>query len=119
MFDTGRRLSSWIFRIAHNAALDALRRTRDDASLDNPGQHPAVGPAPDPIEAADLAQALGAALDGLRPELRVAIVLRYQEDCSYEEIAEVMGVPEGTAKTFVHRARKQMADALTSAGWRP
>lgn len=118
-FDTGRKFSSWIFRIAHNAALDALRRTRDDATLDGSEADPVVPPAPDPVEAADLARALEAALDGLRPELRVAIVLRCQEECSYEEIAEVMEIPQGTAKTFVHRARKQMADALTAAGWRP
>lgn len=118
-FDTGRKFSSWIFRIAHNSALDALRRTRDDAVLDGPHEHPVVVPTPDPVEAADLAQALEAALDGLRPELRAALVLRYQEECSYEEIADVMGIPEGTAKTFVHRARKQMADLLTAAGWRP
>jgi RNA polymerase sigma-70 factor (ECF subfamily) len=79
----------------------------------------AIQPPPDPVEAAALGDALNGALDSLRPEWRAAIVLRYQEGCSYEEIAEAMGIPEGTAKTFVHRARKQMAAALTAAGWQP
>jgi RNA polymerase sigma-70 factor, ECF subfamily len=79
----------------------------------------ALPPAPDPVELADLGEALSRALDALRPSWRTAIVLRYQEGCSYAEIAEVLGVPEGTAKTFVHRARRQMADMLTQAGWRP
>jgi RNA polymerase sigma-70 factor (ECF subfamily) len=74
---------------------------------------------PDPVERAALGQALDVALDSLRPEFRAAIVLRYQEERSYEEIADVMGIPEGTAKTFVHRARKLLAHALAAAGWRP
>ncbi len=118
-FDTGRPFSSWIFRISHNAALDALRRTRADVVLEGAAEDSAVVPPPDPVERAALGQALDAALDTLRPEFRAAIVLRYQEERSYEEIAEVMGIPEGTVKTFVHRARKLLADALTSAGWRP
>lgn len=118
-FDGSRRFSSWIFRIAHNAALDALRRRRAASEIERDGDESFVSPAPDPIEAAALGQALSAALDALRPEWRTAIVLRYQEGCSYEEIAEVMRIPEGTAKTFVHRARKQMAGLLASAGWHP
>jgi RNA polymerase sigma-70 factor (ECF subfamily) len=118
-FDPSRRFSSWIFRIAHNAALDALRRRRGDVVLEGADKHASTLPQPDPVEQSALGQALDAALDQLRPELRAAIVLRYQEERSYEEIAEVMGIPEGTAKTFVHRARRLLADALTAAGWRP
>ena len=118
-FDGNRRFSSWIFRIANNAALDALRRKRGDPLFESVGEEAAIPTPADPVEAAALGKALGAALDALRPEWRAAIVLRYQEGCSYNEIADVLGVPEGTAKTFVHRARKQMADALAAAGWRP
>lgn len=118
-FDRERRFASWIFRIANNAAIDALRRRRDDRLVQRDPVEPAVPPATDPVEAAALGDALSAALDALRPEWRAAIVLRYQEDCSYDEIADILNIPEGTAKTFVHRARKQMAEALASAGWRP
>lgn len=119
-FDASRKLSSWIFRIAHNTALDALRRarsgaTRSDADIEDM----AIAAPPDPVEQADLARALDGALRGLRPEFRAAIVLRYHEGRSYEEIGDAMGIPEGTAKTFVHRARKQLADRLAAAGWRP
>jgi RNA polymerase sigma-70 factor, ECF subfamily len=117
-FDRERRFSSWMLRIANNAAIDALRRRNLDrrTSAYPEALIPAV---PDPVETAALAEALDAALGQLRPEWRSAIVLRYHEDRSYEEIAEILDVPEGTAKTFVHRARKQMADVLTAAGWRP
>jgi RNA polymerase sigma-70 factor, ECF subfamily len=118
-FDSSRRFSSWIFRIAHNAALDALRRKRGDPLLRDTLDNTPVPPAADPVETAALGDALSAALDAVRPDWRAAILLRYREGCSYEEIAEIMGIPEGTAKTFVHRARKQLAGILESAGWRP
>jgi len=118
-FDSGRRFSSWIFRIANNAAIDALRRRRVDPIAHGSGGETLMPPAVDPVDAAALDEALTAALDVLRPEWRAAIVLRYREGCSYEEIADALGIPEGTAKTFVHRARKQMAEVLAAGGWRP
>lgn len=118
-FERSRRFSSWILRIANNAAIDAVRRRRARPRLEPAVAEAAVRPPPDPVEAAALGDALTAGLSQLRPEWRAAIVLRYQQDCSYEEIAEILGIPEGTAKTFVHRARKQLADALSAAGWRP
>jgi RNA polymerase sigma-70 factor (ECF subfamily) len=116
-FDTGRRFSSWLFRIAHNTAVDALRR-RGPVEVEQ-DREPAVPPQPDPVETADLGRALDAALASLRPEHRMAILLRYQQGFSYEEIGDAMEIPEGTAKTFVHRARKLMAEALEKAGWKP
>jgi RNA polymerase sigma-70 factor, ECF subfamily len=118
-FDSTRPFRSWIFRIAHNAALDAIRQRGREPILEPEAHAPAIPPPPDPVEAGALGDALSSALDALRPEWRAAIVLRYQEGCSYEEIAAAMGIPEGTAKTFVHRGRKQMAAALTAAGWAP
>jgi RNA polymerase sigma-70 factor (ECF subfamily) len=116
-FDTERRFSSWLFRIAHNTAIDALRR-RGPVEVE-PDREPAVPPPPDPVEAADLGRALDAALAKLRPQHRMAVLLRYQQGFSYEEIGDAMEIPEGTAKTFVHRARKLMAEALEKAGWKP
>jgi RNA polymerase sigma-70 factor (ECF subfamily) len=118
-FDPARKFSSWLFRIAHNASLDALRRRRARASRATEVGDPAIPPPPDPVETAALGRALDAALARLRPEQRTAVVLRYEEGCSYDEIAQAMGIPEGTAKTHVHRARKQLAEALAAAGWRP
>ena len=47
------------------------------------------------------------------------IVLRYQEDLDYAEIAEVTGTPLGTVKTFLHRGRQALACELRKAGWGP
>jgi RNA polymerase sigma-70 factor, ECF subfamily len=120
-FDVSRKFSSWVFRIAHNTALDALRRRgaadRAVAAVDQPLQ--LHEPPPDPVEQAALGRAIEAALQRLRPEVRTAIVLRYQEGLSYEDIGDVLGIPVGTAKTFVHRARKDLAETLAAAGWKP
>jgi RNA polymerase sigma-70 factor, ECF subfamily len=126
-FDTTRRLSSWLFRIAHNTAIDALRRTpRAVASLDGPRPASAAGAAepaapaqPDPLEHRALTAALGAALSQLRPEYRAAISLRYDESLSFEEIGQIMGVPEATARSHVHRARKELSGILKAGGWAP
>jgi RNA polymerase sigma-70 factor (ECF subfamily) len=55
----------------------------------------------------------------LRPEYRAAISLRYDEGLSFDDIGHVMGIPEATARTYVHRARKELARRLTDAGWSP
>ena len=120
-FDTTRRLSSWLFRIAHNTAIDAMRRSR-------PAQVPietvpSAADAPDepldPVERQELGNALEAALDALRPDQRAAIVLRYENGLSFDEIGTILGVPEVTARSHVHRARKELARLLTASGWAP
>ncbi|HEU5162605.1 MAG TPA: sigma-70 family RNA polymerase sigma factor, partial [Thermoanaerobaculia bacterium] len=98
-FDTTRRLSSWLFRIAHNTAIDALRRARTlpAAPLDDDYRTDALDAAaapvePDPVEREALAGALEAALGRLRPDHRTAVILRYEEGLSFEDIAHVLGV---------------------------
>ena len=120
-FDTTRRLSSWLFRIANNTAIDAMRRARPQASIDAARRagEPAAPPGPDPVERQELGHALDAALTGLRPDHRAAIVLRYENGLSFDEIGTVLGVPEATARSHVHRARKELARLLTASGWAP
>jgi RNA polymerase sigma-70 factor, ECF subfamily len=124
-FDTTRRLSSWLFRIAHNTGIDALRRTRTaragpaPASIDEPGRDLPSTPAADPVEQRALGRALQDALARLRPDQRTAVVLRYDEGLPFDEIGRVLGIPETTARSHVHRARKELARLLTEAGWVP
>lgn len=120
-FDANRKFSSWLFRIAHNTAIDALRRRPPGvvALAEEKTADPPAPPTADPVEEGALGRALDAALGRLRPEYRMAVLLRYQEGCSYPEIAESMAIPEGTAKTYVHRGRKELADTLGRGGWRP
>ena len=122
-FDATRRLSSWLFRIAHTTADDAMRRRRTPAvSLDavaaSDGE-PAARDAADPVEQKALGRALEGALAQLRPDFRAAVLLRYEEGLSFDEIGHILGIPETTARSHVHRARKELAHHLSQAGWAP
>jgi RNA polymerase sigma-70 factor (ECF subfamily) len=66
-----------------------------------------------------LAQILDAAIDALRPEYRAVVVLRHHEDLDYDEIARVMDLPLGTVKTYLFRARRELAARLREAGLGP
>lgn len=128
-FDARLRFSAWILKVAHNTAIDHLRRHRPSLlPLDAPGpddEPPLSARLPDEAavsperaaERAGLASALDAALDRVRPEYRAVILLRYQEDLDYQDIAQVLDLPLGTVKTFLHRGRQALARELTAAGW--
>ncbi len=121
------KFSSWIFKIAHNAALDHLRRRKlDTISLDVAPNADAAArveasalqmgsPEETPlqaIEARELGHAIEAAIGQLRPEYRACILLRHVEERSYEEIAEILELPLGTVKTYIHRARFELRELL-------
>jgi RNA polymerase sigma-70 factor, ECF subfamily len=130
-FDARLRFPAWILKIAHNTAIDHLRRHRPallplDAS--GPDDEPPLAErlpdvhAASPEQAAErasLAAAVDAALDRLRPEFRAVILLRYHEELEYDEIARVLDVPLGTVKTFLHRGRRALARELAALGWAP
>lgn len=128
-FDPAYRLAPWLLRIAHNTAIDYLRRLRPElVSITEDPDHPGGRPvlidtrARSPLEHAELADlrtSLDWALSQLRPAYRRLVVLRYQEDLSYDEIAAAVGLPLGTVKSHLHRARQAMARLLDEAGWRP
>lgn len=91
-----------------------------DASSSAAGVYePAAPSSPDPVERQELGRALETALAGLRPDQRAAIVLRYELGLSFADIGTALGVPEATARSHVHRARKELARRLTASGWAP
>lgn len=123
-FDPTRRLSSWLFRIAHNTAIDAVRRAKPpavplDAEWPDGSSAATAVPARDPVEQEALGAALASALARVRPEYRAAVTLRYEEDLSFEAIGQVLGIPAATARSHVHRARKELLRYLEEAGWQP
>ena len=120
------RFSGWFFQIVHNVTVDYIRRKRvPSVSLDELQQagHPGFADpgrlvAPDAAaEQTALTRALDTALTHLRPEYREAVILRYREELSVEEIGQAMAIPVGTVKTYLFRARKQMAGLMTASGW--
>jgi len=125
-FDKSRNFSSWFLQVAHNVAVDYIRRKRvPSVSLDllsaegyEPAadEHRALSPHAE-AERRELAQALERGLAVLRPEYRAAIVLHYQQGLGHADISAILGVPIGTVKTYLHRGRKEMADLLARQGW--
>jgi len=121
------KFSSWMFKIANNTAIDYLRRRElDTLSLDGAphattqedieatalqvrdrGQSPLAE-----LEARELGTAIERAIGRLRPEYRACILLRHVEGMAYEEIAELLDLPLGTVKTYIHRARHELRDML-------
>jgi RNA polymerase sigma-70 factor (ECF subfamily) len=121
------KFSSWVFKIANNAAIDQLRRREvDTLSLDGaPDARTADEVEATALQAADrqesplaelesreLGSQIEQAVGRLRPEYRTCILLRHVEGRSYEEIAEVMDLPLGTVKTYIHRARLELREYL-------
>ncbi|NLG63059.1 MAG: sigma-70 family RNA polymerase sigma factor, partial [Candidatus Cloacimonetes bacterium] len=126
-YDPRYKFSSWIFKIAHNTALDQLRRknpvtlsldgsphARTAAEVEATTLTPASGDEnPEEYTASkELGAEIERAIGLLRPEYRTAIVLCHVEGRPYEEIAQIMDVPLGTVKTFIHRARKELMKEL-------
>lgn len=118
--------TSWFFRILHNVSVDYLRQRRiKTTSLDTlltggyagpADHHPSSSPETD-AERRALAAALAKAFGRLRVPFREAIILKYQQGLSIDEIAEVLSIPQGTVKTYLHRGRKELAVILSAAGW--
>jgi len=121
------KFSSWIFKIANNASIDHLRRRELDTLSLEGSPHAATPEAMqatalqignreesplEAVEARELGSAIEAAIGRLRPEYRSCILLRHVEGRAYEEIAEILDLPLGTVKTYIHRARNELRQML-------
>ena len=102
-FDASARISTWIYRVATNAALDELRRQRRRPVPAEPAV--AADPRGDGSAAVDARLDVDAALASIPEDFRVAVVLRDLCDLDYAEIAEVLDVPPGTVRSRIARGR--------------
>lgn len=123
------KLSSWLLKIANNVAIDHLRKRQlDTISIDGSPHASSAAEveatqidvaakqenALEEMEAKEIGKAIESAIESLRPEYRSCIMLRHVEGRSYEEIAAMLDLPLGTVKTYIHRARHQLREALGS-----
>lgn len=106
------RFSTWLHRIAANAALATVRRRREVAVDEiDLGAHSGPSVAERVVDVDAVRQALAA----LPEEYRAAVVLREYADLSYAEIAEHLGIPVQTVRSRINRARTRLVSSLTAA----
>ena len=107
----GASLSTWIYTIARNACFTELKRRRPTLSLDEPDlgeileKEPELHVRPEP-EGAEMD--VETMLAGLPEKYRRVVTLFYLEQKSYEEVGAMLGIPMGTVKTFLHRAKREL-----------
>ena len=126
-FDTARgSLQVWITTMTRNLLVDNFRRTRNQRSTDSLDagwdetdelrpidRLTASGPSPHEKAAQkELAKMVQGALAKVSVELREAVILRDLQDMDYKEIAQVLGIPEGTVKSRISRGRAELARLL-------
>jgi RNA polymerase sigma-70 factor, ECF subfamily len=119
-YDGKSRFATWLMTIAHNVAIDHLRK-KTPQSLDEmrdtedavPFEPVAKGASPyDNAAASEDRQRINAALDTLSPIFREVLVLRFQEQMKLEEIAKLVGIPLATVKTRLYRGVQALRPAL-------
>ena len=119
------KFSTWIYKIAHNAAVDHLRRNAvreqsivaqsDGETYDLPIESNL--PTPEQLsERAERRSEIEALVSQLQPIYRELVVLRHAQDLSYDEIAEVTNLPLGTVKNRLFRAREALREMLLQRG---
>lgn len=117
-YDPSRPFSTWLLSIAAHHCIDRIRRRRmQEVSLDAlPPWRQVAARAVDPEDEAvyrDHSARVKALLQTLSEDYRLVIVLRYWHDFGYSEIAEITGESESAIKSRLHRARRQLAEALS------
>lgn len=120
------KFSTWLYRIAHNAAIDHMRRNSvNPQSLETENadgtyqlQLESSSPTPeDDRERSEWRKEIGAVVKCLPAAYRDLILLRHSRDLSYDEIAEVTGLPLGTVKNRLFRAREMMREIFIERGF--
>jgi len=121
-FRRGSKFSTWIYKITHNLCLSELRkrgRRGPHVSFEEEGDekvHWLVSSSPEgleeTLERADFSRAVQDLIARLPAHYREALTLFYVAQARYEEIAQIMDIPLGTVKTYIHRARLRLRDLI-------
>jgi len=120
-YDPKYTFGQWIFTIARNTFIDFVRRRRDELSIDAGEEEivkmAPVSAVPDPEESIIRSQQrvmIERCFDNMPPSYRMLIDYRFFKEYSYEEIARELGLPLGTVKTRIHRARNMLCKLISS-----
>ncbi len=113
-YDPRRKLSTWLFALARNAAIDRLRHRERHPTEPLPNviiANPARGPAAE-AQAHEIGERIAAAIAALPEEQRTTVVLVEYHGLSHAEIAEVMGGSEKSVESRLYRARRALRETL-------
>ena len=120
-FDASRPFTAWLYKIASNHCWDVLRRRRIRQDLETgdletlPLEHPDPGQL-ERLLSESTSKQVRAGLNKMPPRARMALVMRYYSDMSYDEIAEAIGVRRTFVGVLLLRARHQLREILTESG---
>jgi len=124
-YSSDYKFSTWLYRIAHNAAIDYMRRNSvsqqsiEAENADGTYQLQIESPRPNPEQERERSEwraEIESVVKCLPTVYRELILLRHAQDLSYDEIADVTGLPLGTVKNRLFRAREAMRDHLLQRG---
>jgi RNA polymerase sigma-70 factor (ECF subfamily) len=120
-YDASRPFTAWLYKVASNHCWDTLRRRRirQDLETGDVDSLPLEHPDPSQLErlqAEHTSKEVRTGLAQLPDRARMALVLRYYADMSYEEIADTLGVRRAFVGVLLLRARHQLRDALSGGG---
>ena len=115
-FDGRASLSTWIYTIARNTSLSALRGRRNHVSLSDLEMLPETDIIDESAKVESQAEqaALARLIDELPAKQRQVVLLFYLQDQSHEEVAAMLAMPVGTVKTLLHRARERLSATVST-----
>ncbi len=125
-YSSDYKFSTWLYRIAHNAAIDHLRRNSvnlqslETENADGTYQLQIESSARSPEKDREISEwrtEIGQVIKLLPDAYKQLILLRHANDLSYDEIAEVTGLPLGTVKNRLFRAREMMRQIMVERGF--
>lgn len=115
-YDLSRKFSTWLFTITANICKNKLRRERFFAPLKDAMRMIGGSDPAEQLAREERRALVQEALASLDEKYRAPLVLYYYGDLEYKEIAETLGLPEGTVKTRIHRAKLALRDFLEARG---
>ena len=114
-FNYDAEFTTWLYRLATNACVDEQRKRRrfiPFGDSQEARQRPGKDTQEDSVASGEVAASVKEAVASLRPKLRIAILLKYFEELSYEEIATVLNCSKGTVASRLNRGHKILAQRL-------
>lgn len=114
-YDPKYRFFSWIYRITLNESINWLKKTNRLDALEGDTADTASGPEQEASNQ-QLSEGMQAALMTINPDYRAVVILKHLLGCSYQEISEVLEIPEKTVKSRLYTARQLLQETLTERG---